>query len=126
MNYFSFTRSEKRAIWVLLVFLTAGGAIQFAARQGSSTPGYRLIATAPVPHERSRTKAEVLLESGLSPNTAPAEDLELLPGIGPALALRIVRHREAHGHYLKAADLLAVPGVGDRLVARITPYLRFP
>lgn len=126
MSFFSFTRSEKRALGVLLVFLLAGWAIRWGAQSGISTPGYRLIPTASAEPQITRTKPETLLEARLSPNRAPAEDLELLPGIGPALAERIVRYREAHGPYQRPADLLQVPGLGDRLVARITPYLRFP
>lgn len=126
MSFLSFTRAEKRALWVLLLFLGVGVAVQIAARQNVSTPGYRLVETASEPPAPVRTRAETELEKGLNPNTAPAADLELLPGIGPSLAARIVTYRDAHGPFRKPSDLLAVPGLGERLVARITPYLRFP
>ncbi|WP_172120772.1 helix-hairpin-helix domain-containing protein [Actinomyces faecalis] len=45
-------------------------------------------------------------------NTAEAAALENLPGIGPALAERIVSHREAHGPFTAVEDLLNVPGIG--------------
>lgn len=45
-------------------------------------------------------------------NTADAEELQLLPGIGPVLAGRIVAWREQNGDYLIAEDLLAVEGIG--------------
>lgn len=45
-------------------------------------------------------------------NTADAAALETLPGIGPALAQRIVEHREAHGPFAAVDDLTDVPGVG--------------
>ena len=126
MSFLSFTRSEKRALVTLLVFLSAGLALQQVARRGVTTPGYRLVATDSLPQPPVRTRAESRLAAGLDPNTAPPEDLELLPGIGPLLAQRIVQHRAAHPPFRKPADLLDVPGVGERLLARITPYLRFP
>ena len=126
MSFLSFTRSEKRALLVLLVFLGVGLAVQTLARAGVSTPGYRLVATVSEPPAPARTRAESKLEEGLDPSTAPAQDLELLPGIGPSLALRIVTYRTSHGPFRKPSDLLAVPGLGERLVSRITPYLRFP
>jgi len=66
------------------------------------------------------------LSQGINPNTATQEDLELLPGIGPELASRIVRHRGSQGPYKSPSDLLSVPGIGERLLAKITPYLSFP
>lgn len=48
----------------------------------------------------------------LNLNTATATELEELPGIGPALAGRIVAYREQHGGFQKIDDLLDVPGIG--------------
>jgi competence protein ComEA len=45
-------------------------------------------------------------------NHATAPELELLPGIGPSLAQKIVDYREAHGDFESVDDLLAVPGIG--------------
>jgi competence protein ComEA len=58
-------------------------------------------------------------------NTAPADSLELLPGIGPALAKRLVADRAARGPYLAAGDLERVNGIGPRIAARLAPRLRF-
>ncbi len=45
-------------------------------------------------------------------NVATAEQLESLPGIGPALAAAVVRHRDGQGPFGQVDDLLAVPGIG--------------
>ena len=89
-------------------------------------PGYRLVAVAAVEPPPPKPVAADKLSQGIHPNTATQEDLELLPGIGPELASRIVHHRESHGPYSSPSDLLSVPGIGERVLARITPYLSFP
>ena len=46
-------------------------------------------------------------------NRADAEELDTLPGIGPALARRIVEYREAHGPFEAVEELLEVAGIGE-------------
>ncbi len=60
-------------------------------------------------------------EAKIDPNQADEESLERLPGVGPALARRIVAGRP----YAAAEDLLRVPGVGPALLARMRPMLTF-
>lgn len=50
-------------------------------------------------------------------NTATASDLDALPGIGPALAARIVAYRESNGGFRTVRDLTKVPGIGARKFA---------
>ena len=52
-------------------------------------------------------------------NRASARDLELLPGIGPVLAARIVTTREQQGPFASPEALLAVPGFGPERLARL-------
>ncbi len=47
-------------------------------------------------------------------NTADADALETLPGVGPATAERIIRWREANGGFRAVEDLLAISGIGAR------------
>lgn len=59
----------------------------------------------------------------LDPNTAPIDSLELLPGIGPTLADRIVAYR-THSHFSTEIDITEVKGIGPRLYERLRPYLK--
>lgn len=60
------------------------------------------------------------------PNGASAAELELLPGIGPTLAARIIEYRTTSGTiFERPSDLDAVNRIGPAMVERITPYLRF-
>jgi competence protein ComEA len=56
-------------------------------------------------------------------NSATAKELESLPGIGPALAGRIVSYRESHGGFADIGELRAVSGIGTTLLERLTPHL---
>lgn len=58
-------------------------------------------------------------------NSASADELAALPGIGPALAARIVEYRTAHGMFTTMDDLGAVPGIGPAMQAKLAPLLRF-
>ncbi len=49
-------------------------------------------------------------------NTASADELEALPGIGPALAERIVAYRTEHGPFQSVDELAEVRGISPRMV----------
>jgi competence protein ComEA len=56
-------------------------------------------------------------------NTAGAAELERLPGIGPALAQRIVEWRAANGPFRAVEDLQRVPGIGAAKLERLRPVV---
>jgi competence protein ComEA len=61
--------------------------------------------------------------SAINVNTATAAELEALPGVGPALAGRIVAHREEHGRFGGPEALLAVSGIGEKTLARFADQI---
>jgi competence protein ComEA len=59
----------------------------------------------------------------LNLNTATADDLDALPGVGPVLADRIVEWRTAHGPFTTVDQLREVSGIGARKLASIRELL---
>jgi len=56
-------------------------------------------------------------------NTATVEQLQLLPNVGPAVAARIVEHREKNGPFKAAEDLMLVRGIGEKSFEKLRPYV---
>ena len=52
-------------------------------------------------------------------NTATLEELDLLPGIGPAIAQRIIDYRKENGVFKQIEDLKKVRGIGDSIFDQI-------
>jgi len=62
------------------------------------------------------TPGPVLAQEGerVDLNQADVTKLDTLPGIGPAIAQRIVEYREKNGPFKKAEDLMNVRGIGEK------------
>lgn len=74
---------------------------------------------APVGGSGSGVGGEQARSGPLNLNTAAAEQLESLPGVGPAIAAAIVEHRQRIGGFSSVDGLLAVSGIGPSKLALI-------
>lgn len=61
-------------------------------------------------------------EGKININTADARALEGLPGVGPALAERIVRYREQNGPFSMVEELTNVSGIGEKTLEGLRDY----
>lgn len=62
-------------------------------------------------------------EHRLDLNRATQAELELLPGIGPGLAKRILDYKQSHGQYKTVEELREVKGIGEKRWRRLEPLL---
>jgi competence ComEA-like helix-hairpin-helix protein len=91
--------------------LEAGTEVRFYSEPGSEE---RSCVVFPL-SERCR----YLLGMPLNVNRAGEEELDLLPGIGPKLAGRILEVRESMGRFSSPDELLQVPGIGERILQKM-------
>ena len=123
-------RSTYRIALSLIAVLTfAGAAWLFVAPEPS--PGVEIIrptSTAATPASPDASGAEVSPtgEPALSVNlnTASAQELTALPGIGETLAGRIVAYREENGPFLRADQIMAVSGIGPGTYEKLREHVR--
>ncbi len=78
--------------------------------------------------KRERLKANTLvvveeIAVKISINTARIDELDVLPGIGPALADRIVVYRKEHGPFRTVEDIKKVKGIGNKLLEKMLPFI---
>ncbi len=63
---------------------------------------------------QTRTAKKPAPTSAVNLNVATAAELEVLPGVGPAMATRIVEYRQKNGAFKKVEDLMNVKGIGEK------------
>ena len=74
----------------------------------------------------SRGQGTTAPPAKVSLNQAGVAALDTLPGIGPALAARIVEYRQTHGPFRRAEDVQQVPGIGPSKFREIRDRLILP
>lgn len=97
--------------------IAAAGGLTPAAEQTLVNPAQPLESGQKVVVPKKRTPRG---DTRVSLNTASEEELERLPGIGPALAQRVIAARP----FSSVADLLKVSGIGPKTLEELKPYIK--
>ena len=78
-----------------------------------------LLAAAAAPPATAATPQAPPSAEKVNINSASADQLTGLPGIGPSYAQRIVEYREKNGPFKRVEDILNVRGIGEKTFERI-------
>lgn len=116
-KYFDFSPAQLKFLTVLAVVLVCMTGYYFV--RVNSRPTDRGVALPVFLGDREVYVGPFVLD----PNTAPVDSLELLPGIGPVLADRIVAYRQ-QAAFETEIDITNVTGIGPKVYERIKPYLK--
>lgn len=92
-------------------------------QQQPEPPPAVVTPAAPLPVSEQPDPPAPNLTRRINVNTASQAELELLPGIGPALATRIIEHRTANGRFKTVDSLDAVKGIGPKMLEKLRPLV---
>ncbi len=111
------TRERQRGVVLLVgIGLLAAGALVLRPEPTTRAPA---SGTAFVFSDVRVIEPVIRDASKVNVNVASADELATLPGIGEALAARIIAYRELHGPFARIEDLDAVTGIGPSVIERI-------
>ena len=97
------------------------------AAPSAPTPRPASAKAAKAPKTTAATKSAKLSspsQGQVNINTASAEQLQRLPGIGPAMAARVIAFRQQSGGFKQLEDLQDVGGIGPKKYAKIAPLVK--
>ncbi len=119
-EYVVFTRNEQKILLFLCVVFLAGAGIKAyrAMTAGEERSGFDYTRSDSVFAARSAgaiAPAEVKIDI----NAASRAQLMTLPGIGPALAERIIAYRAAHRRFQRVDEVKNIAGIGAKKFERI-------
>lgn len=132
-EYFAFTKNEQKVfLFLSLVFLSGVAVKGYKAYIVPSAPQqFDYSVSDSVFFERSRslsgdslvTGKDSLGERKINLNNATKTELMLLPGIGEAMAERIMLYREEKGSIKKIDELKKIKGIGEKKFEKLKPYI---
>ena len=106
----------KTEIFILVLTAAFLGALGLASLRDAGPAGADYTVSVRYPADTPVTP-EVRPPEPVDVNAAGEEELATLPGIGPALARRIIEYRAEHGPFRSVEELLEVKGIGEATLA---------
>ena len=114
------TAAEADLEQVNLAARVSDGERVYVPKRGESPP----VALGSVPPPAAGGGRSAPAGGSVDLNTATAEQLEALPGVGPATSRAIMAYRSSHGRFRSVTELLEVPGIGPAKLEALRPLVR--
>ena len=124
-------KKQKLPILALITCISLGFLMGFfTGRNLNRTPVQIQALPAATSQTSTEEEAAGKIQSGsgdtafpININTATAQELEALPGIGPTYAQRILDYRSENGPFSSPAQLINLSGIGEKRLAAIWDYI---
>ncbi len=117
-RFFEFSSAQIKLILILAGLLVVVSAYQFLRDYSiADEDSFELAVTLGGDSKQYRPVFIINL------NYSPVDSLELIPGIGPVLASRIVAFRDSAGSFNSIEEILKVDGIGYKTFDKIKPYI---
>lgn len=90
----------------------------------STSPALSAVGDIGASHPQARnTSSPLSPDTKININTAEADELVKLPGIGPAIAARIIEYRTEHGPFQEISEIKNVRGIGEARFEAIKDFI---
>jgi comEA protein len=109
------TGARAWSLWLAMVMTAAGAMV--------SRPASALVLGAVMQPPAQEAPAVTQAAKPVNLNSASADELEALPGIGPATATRILEYRQKNGPFKKVEDLMNIKGIGEKSFLKLKPLV---
>lgn len=115
----------KKQGWILIGITSAFLCLMLGIFIGRSFQGnYIPLNNLPTQQIRPTQSDAPLLDGKININTATLRELQLLPGVGEAIAQRIIDYREINNGFETIEDLMRVEGIGEKKFEQMKPYIK--
>lgn len=118
MCFKKITKTDGLLIFLTICFLLAMNSLYVQASTVAPGSDYTIFIS-----EKAPEMVTPQAPPKINLNTASQTELESLPGIGPAIAQRIIEYRTANGTFQSIEDLLPVNGIGPSTLEKLRDYV---
>jgi len=132
-EFFAFTKNEQKVFFFLALIMLAGVAVKVykAYIIPSGAPNFNYSVSDSIFTARSQLMANdtvgknngMVTGKKINLNSASKTELMSLPGIGEAMADRIIMHRDKKGKFKTINELRTIKGIGENKFKKLKPYI---